>query len=214
MPSVSRARSARRVPAPVGATREILERMSHHRFAAAVLLALAVPLWCASASADSARFRVQPEASEVIFHATSRLMNAEGRFHRLSGEIVVDPKDLGAAKITLSIEAGSIDTGIGMRDSHLRSEDFLDIRRFPDITFESVRVEATGRRASVFGRLTVHGVTQEIAVPVQVDVTDRALVATGEFVINRRDYGLTYQSFLNPIGNEVRITFAFRARPA
>ena len=188
--------------------------MSHRRFAAILLLALPSPLWCASASADPARFRVQPEASEVTFQATSRLMNAEGRFQRLSGEVVVDPKDLSTARITLSIEAGSIDTGIGMRDSHLRSEDFFDIRRFPYITFESVRVEATGRRASVFGRLTVHGVTHDIAVPIQVDVTDLALVATGEFVINRRDYGLTYQSFVNPIGNEVRVTFTFRARSA
>jgi polyisoprenoid-binding protein YceI len=158
------------------------------------------------------RFRVQPEASDVTFRATSRLMNAEGKFQRVSGEVVVDPKDLTTAKITLSIEAGSIDTGIGMRDSHLRSEDFLDVKRFPYITFESERVEATGRRASVFGRLTVHGVTREIAVPVEVDVTDIAMVATGEFVVDRHDYGLTYKSFINPIGNDVRVIFTFRAR--
>ncbi len=150
----------------------------------------------------------------MTFRATSRLMNADGRFHRLSGEIVVDPKDFTTSKVTLSIEAGSIDTGIGMRDSHLRSEDFFDIRKFPTITFESQRVEGAGRRANVYGQLTVHGVTREIAVPVEVSMSDLALVATGEFIINRRDYGITYQSFVNPIGNDVRIAFAFRARAA
>ncbi len=188
--------------------------IARRALAAALLLALAWPSWHATAWADAVRFRVQPEASEVTFRATSRLMNADGRFHRLSGEIVVDPKDFTTSKVTLSIEAGSIDTGIGMRDSHLRSEDFFDIRKFPTITFESQRVEGAGRRANVYGQLTVHGVTREIAVPVEVSMSDLALVATGEFIINRRDYGITYQSFVNPIGNDVRIAFAFRARAA
>jgi len=180
--------------------------------AAAVLLALASPPWSAPAWADAVRFRVQPEVSEVTFKATSRLMNADGRFHRVAGEIVVDPKDLSTAKVTLAIEAASIDTGIGRRDNHLRSEDFFDVRQFLSITFESLRVEGAGRRATVFGRLTLHGVTRELAVPVEVDLTDLALVATGEFVINRRDYGIAYQSSVNPIGNEVRVAFTLRAR--
>jgi len=180
--------------------------------AAALLLALASPPWSAPAWADAVRFRVQPEVSEVTFKATSRLMNADGRFHRVAGEIVVDPKDLSTAKVTLAIEAASIDTGIGRRDNHLRSEDFFDVRQFSSITFESLRVEGTGRRATVFGRLTLHGVTRELAVPVEVDLTDLALVATGEFVINRRDYGIAYQSSVNPIGNEVRVAFTVRAR--
>jgi polyisoprenoid-binding protein YceI len=181
---------------------------------AALLLTLAWPAWHATAWADAIRFRVQPEASEVTFRATSRLMNAEGQFHRLSGEVVADPEDFTTAKVTLSIEAGSIDTGIGMRDSHLRSKDFLDIRKFPTITFESRRVEGSGRRTNVIGQLTIHGVTREIAVPVRVSVTELALVASGEFVINRRDYGITYQSFLNPVGDDVRVSFTFRARAA
>ena len=173
------------------------------------LLALAFCAW--SAQADAVRFRVQPNASEVSFTATSRLMNAAGRFHRLAGVVVADPKDLTTATITLSIEAASIDTGIGMRDNHLRSEDFFDVRRFPTITFESVRVEAAGGRAIVTGRLTLHGVTREFAVPVDVGLTNLALAASGELVIDRRDYGLTYQSVLSPIGNEVRVAFTIRA---
>jgi polyisoprenoid-binding protein YceI len=178
---------------------------------AILLLALVWTAWCATARADTVRFRIQSEASAVTFKASSRLMNADGRFHHLAGEVLVDPKNLGTAKVTLSIEAASIDTGITLRDNHLRSEDFFDARRFPLIAFESVRAEAAGGRAIVVGRLTLHGVTREIAVPVDVAVTTGTLMASGELVVNRRDYGLSYDSFVNPIANDVRVAFTIRA---
>ena len=175
---------------------------------ALIAVTLAIPL----ATADTRRYAIQTEASELGFKATSRLMNADGRFHRFRGDVAVDPRDIATARINLSIEAASIDTGIGLRDTHLRSTDFFDVERFPTITFESMHVEAAGRRATVTGRLTVRGVTREIAVPVDVSVSDVALVASGELVMNRRDYGMSYNSIVNPIGNEVRVSFTIRAR--
>jgi polyisoprenoid-binding protein YceI len=166
----------------------------------------------APARAESLRFRIQPEASEITFRATSRLMNAEGHFGRFSGDVVADPAGPTGARITLTIDAASLETGIEMRNKHLRSADFFDIERFPTIAFQSVRVESAGRRATVMGRLTLHGVTREIAVPVDVQITETALVASGEFIINRGEYAMNYNSFLNPIGNEVRVAFTFRAR--
>jgi polyisoprenoid-binding protein YceI len=171
-----------------------------------------VLLAAGAASAGPTRFRIQPEASEVGFKGTSRLMDADGKFSRSTGEVTLDPKDPATAKITLTIESASIDTGIGLRDKHLRSSDFLDVTRFPTITFESQRVEMAGRRGTVTGQLTLHGVTREIEVPVDVQLSDGALVATGEFRLNRRDYGINYSSFVNPIGNIVHVTFTFRAR--
>lgn len=188
-------------------------RPARIRRIASAVLALAALAWTAPpAAADPLRFRIQPEASEITFRATSRLMNADGHFGRLSGDVVVDPAVITTAKITLTIDAGSLDTGIQMRDNHLRSGDFLDVERFPTIAFQSVRVESSGRRATVVGRLTLHGVTREIAVPVDVQVTNTALVASGEFIVNRGEYAMNYNSFLNPIGNEVRVAFTFRAR--
>ncbi len=107
---------------------------------ALVAVTLAIPL----VTADARRYAIQTEASELGFRATSRLMNADGRFHRFRGDVAVDPRDLATARISLSIEAASIDTGIGLRDKHLRSADFFDVERFPTITFESLRVEAAG----------------------------------------------------------------------
>ena len=174
-------------------------------------LMLVSAAWSEPARANPLHYRVQPEASEVTVKATSRLMNADVRFRRLSGDVTVDPNNLGTAKITLAIEAGSVDSGIGIRDNHLRSEDFFDVKRFPTITFESVRVQGAGPRATVSGRLTIRGVTREIEVPIDLALTGLALVASGEFVVNRGDYGINYQSFLSPIGNIVRVIFTFRA---
>ena len=176
------------------------------------VLLLAALATTGATAAEPLRFRIQPEASEITFRATSRLMNAEGHFGRFSGDVQADPNNPAGAKITLTIDAGSLDTGIQMRDKHLRSADFFDIERFPTITFQSSRVEAAGRRTTVLGRLSLHGVTREIAVPVDVQITDTALVATGEFIVNRGEYAMNYNSLLNPIGNEVRVAFTFRAR--
>jgi polyisoprenoid-binding protein YceI len=112
----------------------------------------------------------------------------------------------------VSIEAASIDTGIGRRDNHLRSEDFLYVERFPTITFESTRVERDGGRLVLVGPLTLRGVTREVRVPVEVSVADGRLEARGRFEINRDEYGVSYDSILNPIGQKVRIDFALRAQ--
>ena len=176
------------------------------------VLLLAMLATSGATAAEPLRFRIQPEASEISFRATSRIMNAEGHFGRFSGDVLADPNSPAGARIILTIDAASIDTGIQMRDKHLRSADFFDVERFPTIAFQSLRVEAAGRRTTVVGRLSLHGVTREIAVPVDVQITDTALVATGEFIVNRGEYAMNYNSLLNPIGNEVRVAFTFRAR--
>src|SRR5258707_5634995 len=98
----------------------------------------------ARAMAEPLGLRIQPEASEITFRATSRLMNAEGHFGRFSGDVVADPDGPAGARINLTIDAASLDTGIEMRDKHLRSADFFDIGRFPTIASQSVRAESPG----------------------------------------------------------------------
>lgn len=172
-----------------------------------MILAAAAPL-----HAEVTRFRIQPEASELTFHATSRLMNADGRFSRFAGDVAVDPADLTTARVTVSVEATTLDTGITMRDRHLRSEDFFHVSKFPAITFESLRVEGAGRRLLVVGRLTLRGVTREVRVPVDVTIAGKRLEARGQFDVKRSDHGMTYHSAVNPIGEQVRIAFAFRGQ--
>lgn len=93
------------------------------------------------------------------------------------------------------INAGSLDSGIGRRDDALKGEIYLDVERFPNITFESTRVEPRADRFAVFGPLTLHGVTREV----ELDVTyggeqvDREILHRGfsaKATINRFDFGI------------------------
>ena len=188
-----------------------IDRRPARRLALSLLLGMILAA-AAPVDAEVTRFRIQPEASELTFHATSRLMNADGRFSGFTGDVTVDPADLTTARVAVSVEATTLDTGITRRDRHLRSEDFFHVEKFPTITFESLRVEGAGPRLLVVGRLTLRGVTREVRVPVDVSVAGKRLEARGQFDIKRTDHGLNYDSTLNPIGEQVRIAFAFRGQ--
>jgi polyisoprenoid-binding protein YceI len=165
-----------------------------------------------AAMVAAATFTIDPAASELRFHATSRLQSADGRFHRFGGQVTVEPDDLTTARLTVTIDMASIDTASRRRDDHLRSEDFFAVGRFPRAVFQSERVEASGASATVVGRLTIRGVTRPVAVPVHVELDDDAVLARGEFEIRRMDYGVSYQSRLNPVGDVVRVVFTFIGR--
>jgi polyisoprenoid-binding protein YceI len=182
-------------------------------------LALGLGLLVLAAAADPVRaevvhLRIDQADSAVTFKATSRLANADGRFHRFSGDVSVDPNDPTSARISIIVEAASIDTANTKRDNHLRSQDFFWVERHPTIVFESVRAAREAGGVVLVGRLTVRGVTREIAVPVRVEVTPERFVAHGEFSLKRTDYEINYQSVLNPVGDVVEVTFVFRGRRA
>jgi polyisoprenoid-binding protein YceI len=166
------------------------------------------------ARADVVRFRIDPAHSALTFKATSRLVNADGRFHRFAGDVSVDPRDPTTARISITVEAASIDTANTKRDTHLRSQDFFWVERHPTIVFENVRATQQGAGVAVVGRLTVRGVTREITVPTTVTVAPDELVARGEFELKRTDYEMTYQSLLNPVGDIVHVSFVFRGTKA
>ena len=176
--------------------------------ALAIVMLTALP---ARAAAPTA-FAIDPAASELQFHATSRLMNAQGRFHRFHGRVSVDRDDLTSARVAFSVETASLDTANRLRDDHLRSEDFFAVARFPTATFESDRVERTPTGITVAGRLTIRGVMRPVSIPVQVDVGEQTLRAKGEFEIQRTAFGIAYQSRLNPVGDTVRVVFNFSGR--
>ncbi len=177
-----------------------------------LIVALGAAGLAPTAGAEVVRFQIQPDASELTFKATSWLVNANGKFHRFAGEIVADPKDFSTARVAVSVEAASIDTKIARRDNHLRSADFLDVEKHPTISFEATQVEPKAR--GITGKLTMRGVTREITVPLTVEMSDGVLTARGQFVVNRFDYDVSYQSRINPVGENINIAFVFRARPA
>ena len=100
------------------------------------------------------------------------VITVRGRFEQVAGELIIPNGDLSVASLRLDVEAGSIRTGIGLRDRHLRGPDFLDARRFPIIRFRSLRMERVNGAIEVAGHLTLRGTEREIAARVPLGIPE------------------------------------------
>lgn len=167
-------------------------------------------------------WKIDPVHSGVEF-AVRHMMIAtvKGRFRDVDGVIAFDEEDLTSGEVEVRIAAASIDTGEEARDDHLRSGDFFDVERFPELTFESRRVERAEDGYRMTGDLTIRGRTRETVLEVEdlgggVDPWGgrrRAFHATAK--VNRKDFGLTWNQALEAggvlVGDEVRITLDIQA---
>jgi len=130
-----------------------------------------------------------------------------GRFARFSGTVALDESDLTRSSVEATIDAASIDTGTAQRDDHLRSADFLDVERFPEIRFLSTRIEkVSGDRYRLTGELTIHGVTRSVALEAEYggrgkDPWGNERVGfTAKGAIDRKDFGLVWNQALETGG--------------
>jgi polyisoprenoid-binding protein YceI len=116
---------------------------------------------------------VDPTHSSVEFSVKHMgIANVRGKFAEFEGTLEVKT-DLADCRAHGTVKAASIDTGEAQRDDHLRSPDFFNVEEFPEISFESTRVEALDDESSrVHGNLTMHGITREIRLDVMVEGTD------------------------------------------
>jgi polyisoprenoid-binding protein YceI len=153
------------------------------------------------------RYRIVPQKSQVQFKGYSLLANALGTFYRFSGEIVADVQQLNASHVRFVIEAASLDTANAKRDQHLRSKDFLFVDQYPAITFTSTAITRDGLKYVVQGDLEMRGVTKRVTIPVTVEQRHDEVVVHGSVSLNRKDFGMQYNAFFNPVQDAVDVTF-------
>jgi len=129
-----------------------------------------------------------------------------GRFLKYTGAIQLDD-DLAKSWVEVAIEAASIDTGTAQRDNHLRSADFFDVERFPELRFRSTRVEDIGGgRLRVIGELTIRDTTREVALDAEpagrgVDPWGNERIGfVARSSIDRKDFGLAWNQLLEAGG--------------
>ncbi len=127
-----------------------------------------------------------------------------GGFGKFTGKATVAEKAL--KSVSLDIDTASLTTQFDMLTTHLKSPDFFEVRRFPTAKFESTKIAGQSNATQITGKLTLHGVTKEITIPANVEVTDSGLKLTSEFTINRLDYGITFDP--KKVENQVKITVA------
>jgi polyisoprenoid-binding protein YceI len=149
------------------------------------------------------------------------ISKVHGRFARWSGALQLDPTDLTKSSVDVSIDADSIDTQVADRDAHLKSADFLDVAKFPRLTFRSKRIEKAGDGYRVTGELTLHGVTREVALEAEFAGTGKdpwgneRAGFSAKTSLDRKDFGLVWNAALEAggvlVGEKVEITIELEA---
>lgn len=142
------------------------------------------------------------------------LSKVDGKFTDFAITLNNDEQEITKSSVIVVIKSASINTGIAARDNHLRSPDFFDVERFPEITFQSKRIEKKGKQLFALGTFTMHGVSKEITLPFQITGVSKDhaskkmnLGYSAHIVLNRRDYGVnwTHPKVPNFVGDNVEI---------
>jgi len=187
------------------------------RLLVVILVAFAVPTLAAT-------WQIDPAHSNVSFSVRHMMIsNVRGEFTKVSGTVEGDEKTPTQAVITVTIDAASIDTREAKRDGHLKSPDFLDVAKYPTITFKSKKIEpAAAGQFKVTGDLTLHGVTREVVLDVS-DLTASIKDPMGKTragarattKIDRKDFGINWSKAMDGggllVGDDVSINIDVEA---
>jgi polyisoprenoid-binding protein YceI len=150
------------------------------------------------------------------------ISKVHGRFSRWSGTLQLDELDLTRSSVDVRVDAASIDTQVADRDAHLRSPDFLDVAKHPELTFRSKRIERKGDGAyRVVGDLSLHGVTREVSLDAEFAGTgkdpwgNQRAGFSAKASLDRREFGLQWNAALETggvlVGEKVEISIELEA---
>lgn len=166
--------------------------MNRRNLFAAVLIAGLSPAVLANES-----YRFDPSGSTIGFSVHQFLGTTHGKFAKFNGKIDINREHPENSSVTAQIDVRSIDTRIKKRDDHLRSAEFFNVEKYPQITFKSRSVKQTGQQTGdITGDLTIHGVTRPITLHVKLlsplNQTSQTRWAVTTEPITRRDFNLMF----------------------
>ena len=164
-------------------------------------------------------WNIDPVHSNAQFKVKHMMIsNVKGEFTSVTGKLELNSADITKSKIEASIDATTINTREPQRDAHLKSADFLDVEKFPVLTFKSTRVsKVRGEELAVEGDLTIHGVTRNVvfevegpSAPIKDPWGSTRIGISATTRIDRKDFGLTWNATLEAgglmVGHDVTIT--------
>jgi polyisoprenoid-binding protein YceI len=184
------------------------------RFACVIALAAVTLIPASTFAAD--KYAIDASHTSTDFSVKHMVItNVKGGFADISGVIMYDENDVAKSSVDVTIKTASINTNNEKRDDHLRSADFFDAEKHPDITFKSKSVSKTDEGMIMVGTLTIKGTSKEVSIPFEITgkVDDpwgsTRIGAEGNLTIDRRDYGLTWNKALETgglvVGNDIKI---------
>jgi polyisoprenoid-binding protein YceI len=152
-----------------------------------------------TAAETTGSYDIDAKHSYIGFRVTHMgLAEVPGAFRDFSGSINYDGKDVSKSSVNFTAKVTSVDTGVAPRDTHLRTADFFEVEKYPDMTFKSTKVEKKGDKWEVTGDFTLKGVTKQITIPFTVNgmMKDQKgnvkMGISAQTMINRQDYGVKY----------------------
>ena len=152
--------------------------------------------------------------SKVHFVIKNFGINTGGDFNGMKGDIRFLPNDVSKSSFSVSVSTSTVDTDNGSRDKSLKSAEYFDAQKFPEITIVSTKIDKTNKTGTGFyyftGNLTIHGVTKPIAFPFQATMVKDDYLFTGEFEISRLDFGVGEKSAV--LGSKVIVTLSVMAK--
>lgn len=159
-------------------------------------------------------YKIDPAHSSVGFSVRHMgVSNVKGHFDEFVGSLVLDNGSIEAATATIQVK--SVNTGIEKRDNHLRTADFFEAAKYPEITFKTKKVEKSGDQTILIGDFTMRGVTKELRLPVTLSgpVKDpqgnNRIGLEAKTTVNRKDYGMRFNAVMETgglmVGDEVTI---------
>jgi polyisoprenoid-binding protein YceI len=166
-----------------------------------------------TAAAATSTWAIDPTHSTAEFAVKHMMVSTvKGRFKSLSGTVQVDEADPTRSVVEAAIDVASVDTGAEQRDEHLRSDDFFNAERFPQITFRSTRIGGKDDAWKLEGDLTIRDVTKPVALHVEFEGRapdayggERAgFIATTK--IRRSEFGVNWNSLIEAGGVAVSDT--------
>jgi polyisoprenoid-binding protein YceI len=188
-----------------------------------IAVACCLPFLPALAAAQVQKLVVDQNHSLMGFKIRHLVSKVSGRFDQFEGEIQIDPKAPESMSITGKIMATSIDTNQPNRDNDLRSPNFFDVEKCPEITFKSTKVVKSADTYKVTGDLTMHCVTKPVVLEVTVlgfGTGPRGGVTAGfeaRGKINRQDFGINWNRVLDQggtmLGDDVELDLQIEAKP-
>lgn len=167
--------------------------------------------------AEAAEYVIDPDHSQVIFKVKHMgISTVTGRFDLIEGSYTFDDADMSKSSVETTITAASINTNKEKRDKHLKSPEFLNVEKYPTITFKSKEVKkGDGEDFIIVGDLTINGVTKQVELDAeyggkaQDPMGDERTAFTAETKIDRKDFGITWNKTLDSgglvVGDDVKI---------
>ena len=167
-------------------------------------------------------YKFDPSGSIIGFSVHQFLGTTHGKFTKFSGRIEIDREHPENSSVTAQIDVRSIDTRIRGRDDHLRSPEFFNVEKFPQMTFKSRSVKRTGPQSGdILGDLTMHGVTRPVTLHVKlltpISDTNRTSWSVTTDPIMRRDFNLMFApatESISGISKTVAINIEIEAKRA